>query len=95
MKPSQVLKSPRHWVKGRLAVTSRGVVTCADNPRAVRFCLLGAVHRATWINRERDRMVAQIRAALPFEFGNNIADFNDCPTTTFRDVKAVLRKAKL
>jgi len=80
----------RRWTKGAVALTKRGR-TCSTSCRwATKFCLIGAVRKCYHELEERRNVLSRIAAAL--NNTNGIAGFNDHPSTTFEQVKALVVK---
>jgi hypothetical protein len=90
MKAYELLKSHRQWTRGAFARTARGVECDAADPRAVRWCLLGALQKCTE-GHEYDRIRAAIRREL---CTTCIAVWND-ERATYDEVIRLLRRLDL
>ncbi|MCB2054153.1 MAG: hypothetical protein KDE35_07940 [Geminicoccaceae bacterium] len=83
-------------LQGCAAADRFGNETCIESEFAVRFCLYGAVARELLLATGRDGFLhcsALLHRAARIYSGRNDIDvfiFNDLPTTTLDDVRAVL-----
>jgi hypothetical protein len=91
----KILTSPQRWTRGMSARTAYGTQTETDDPRAARFCLLGAVDKASDMLVERDAYRLRLHTleaigktiGIPF---SSITDFND--RSKFADVKSAIQR---
>lgn len=81
--------------------------TSVKSATACQFCLLGAIHKVypnaeLWGDLE-ERIADAIKAVYPGELDrweglseiNDVASWNDAPSTTFTKVRNVIRKARI
>lgn len=90
MKVSQLLSRPSRWGKGYLAKDSKGRPVGPLDPSAIKFCLDGAIERCYKTDSRR-----VTRILLNLIEGPSISHFNDAPNRRFRDIRALLKKAKI
>ena len=95
----ELLSDPARWCKGGLAFRADGVACDARGGDAVRWCALGAMHRAAG-DEERDQRTPSFAAA--WEATNSaagargfwlISDFNNAPETEHADIMAFFDEA--
>ena len=78
------------WCQGRLAETAHGAEVHPCSPEAARWCLVGAVVRATG-NGDSYPVLDAVIAHLGFDRrGESLRDWNDAPGRTVDEVAAVL-----
>ena len=105
MNINKLFSSARKWVKFRLGVDADGNGTLPDASDAVRWCLLGAVHKC-YPGYGRDTQAAIIRlrdviSGLYPEFvdrysdAGTIVNFNNDAKTDFRKIKRVIKAANV
>lgn len=91
-----VIERPENWCQGYAAMTSGGRPAFADNPKAVRFCALGAIGRVLGrgIGLRTDPGVLALVAACPCAPDYSVAivaPFNN--THTHPEVLALFDRA--
>lgn len=86
MKPSELLSDESKWTKGAFAEDRKGIPVHSKSDDAVKWCILGALNKCGCIKEQ---------VKLEQIVMGNAAEFNDAPTTTFRDVRELLLKAGL
>ena len=81
------ISDPEAWIKGNVAKARDGAVCAAEDPRAVQWCVLGAVHAEpgsiSWLYPCLDP---------PDGFGS-LGSYNDHPDTTHEDILGFLDQA--
>jgi hypothetical protein len=93
-KAKKLIADPQHWTRGASARNAQGRGVIWNNPGAVSFCSIGALHHAAgpvkkdW--RAVDRAFLMLKRAAETR---DIADFNDDPKTTHTDVMVAFDKA--
>jgi hypothetical protein len=96
MKLSTLFRTKKSWCQGWVAKDSAGHPVETNNRNAVSFCLLGGLRRCYFkpgdINRYV-RMRGRIEKCLPLN--RSISGFNDDPSTTFADIRRLIKKAKV
>jgi hypothetical protein len=87
-----ILESPGRWCQLHYALNDQGTSTDPLDPRAQRFCLLGAIERAAhhlgfpyWTRREPDLL-----APLYELVQGPITEFNDAPERKHKDILDLL-----
>jgi hypothetical protein len=94
LKMSELLADPGRWCQGASAIDAEGLAMIPMDPRAVRWCLIGA---AEYCNRNDTRAylsaLKHLAQLLPSEcgfsgFDEAITAFNDNPFTTHSAVAA-------
>jgi hypothetical protein len=101
MKLLQLLNTSKRWCKGYLAKTENGIPTMPNNSDAVKWCLIGAVQKCYGDHRcenVEEKIKEAIRSEFPkitFSDWNTIVEFNNAPTTSFRKLRRVLKKANV
>lgn len=88
-----LLKSPARWTKCCLARTKGGDKCAVDDPRAAKFCLLGALSRVYRSDDEKRVATFRLMEAVPGKW--SVSMFNDDLTTKHKHILAVLKKAKI
>lgn len=87
----EILTDAGRWTRDWYARDARGHQVDAASPLATRWCLWGACVRL-WGDEDgpgHDQLARAVRAAG----WQDLALFNDQPTTTFADIRAVLDQA--
>ena len=89
-----LLTDPKRWTKGTLARDDRGVPTCVDDPKAVCWCLMGALHKCYLSGNYADAIerLANVLTAMGIP---SLVAFNDHPDTTHAMVLHALQRAEL
>ena len=106
-KARALIEDPERWIKGEFAEDEQGMRVKIDSPHACRFCLVGAVRRATdeaavALGEEMDLLNLEqlvgigaiVASVLPI--GRHtwmVSEFNDYSGTTHGDVLGVLDRA--
>lgn len=89
-----VIEKPESWTKGYYAKAEDRTWTISNGPKAVCFCSIGAIEKATG--------KVHYGGGWPFEAEymlrraadvSNIADFNDAPERTHEEVLAIFDRA--
>ena len=80
------------WCQGATARDAKGVSVATDDPRATRWCLIGAIAKAEyelkgWVK------VGGHTACEQACGGSGLTSFNDAPGRTAAQVAAALRRA--
>lgn len=92
---AELLRDPKRWCKGHYAVDAGGDTCAVDDPKAAKWCLVGACERV-YGRLHCGLAVGKLRNALncaTIGGGSSPACFNDLPTTTYEDIMAVVEKA--
>lgn len=108
MKYKSLLKlftSARRWVKWKFGETANGTTVVGQDPRAVRWCLLGGVRKCYGgYTAEATDAIARLRDTIHRlypEFADRTDDlsaiihFNNAPNTDFRKLQRVIKAAKV
>lgn len=99
LKVKTLLKSKKHWTQGSFARGKSGLkVRNVQSRYAVSFCLAGAIWRCYGKDPEaKERAEIKLWTAIRKYAGVRlpIVVWNDLETTTFKDVKAVLKIADI
>ena len=98
MKPSDVLKLKKNWVKNSYANRQDGSSCSVESDNAVCWCLVGAImkcypHPKTQVEK-RLKASSAMKKLFPGRT-NSLLQFNDHKDTKFTDVKKVLKEAEL
>ena len=96
MKAHELLSDESKWCQKTFAVDAHGVSIHCDNPRAVAWCLDGALLRCYLDARASDRAAYRqvanaIRAGGPGTLGG-VSAWNDAPGRTYAEVYALLKR---
>jgi hypothetical protein len=86
------------WIKNQYAADKRGYGVDPRRKDAVKFCVFGAVERATNSKAERDQLIEVLNGKLNaahYECNSlfAITDFNDAPSTRKPRVVALFNRA--
>ncbi len=84
---------PERWCQGALARTAHANVCAVEDPRAVQFCLVGAVCFLHDAPCEREDILKRLHESLLKRLHESLPSFNDSPSTTFADVLALVQRA--
>ena len=90
MKISELLTSKDKWTQGPEAEDRYGRPVYHDSPRAVCWCLMGALMKCYPDVVQRDAARMRLYEAIRFP---NIMWWNECPERTFVEVKAAVEAA--
>jgi hypothetical protein len=99
MKAKDLLSDPSRWTQRASARDRLGNSCSSLSPRAVKFCIIGAMARAYLPGdgdiEKAERRIREAMVELGWECGEIMAlgTWNDDPSRTFDDVKRVLEKA--
>ncbi len=99
----------KKWCKGYFSKDKKGRRTDIESTDSIKFCLLGGLHRCydsvkgySTKSRELNSAVHSYMASHPEKYGENldfkiigVANFNDNPKTTFKDVQEVIKLSGL
>ena len=95
-KVKTLLASPNRWTKGSFAVDSDGLSVASDSPRAVAFCLSGALNHVygdtTIRDVKRKKLLKVIAKLYPQHKSNSPIHFND-QIANHTIIKKVLKEA--
>lgn len=93
MKAYELLSDETKWCQHAEAITVNSIYVFPYDPRAVRWCLVGAVKRC-YIGY--DNCLERITEAIPAdERRENVAEWNDAPERTYADVVGMLRRLEI
>lgn len=87
MKVKDFLTS-KNWCKGELAFDKEGYPCEPTDPKAVEWCIIGAIHKCYPTMRGRDKMCRKLAKIIGV---TSIPTFND--DSSWKDVKAAIMKA--
>lgn len=81
-KARDLIADPKHWTKNAFAKDRLGFAVETESAKAVRFCSIGAVSRATFELDSRYSypnidIVKTVKDALHDNMGNAVIKFND------------------
>lgn len=103
MKVSQILTDKSKWTQGAAARFSNGKDAYATDPKAVKFCLLGAISKSCgW--REGNSVGAKFSRKLTVKIcakvekhikDSSIVHWNDNKERTFEDIQKVIKELDL
>ncbi len=89
MKAHQLLSDKSKWTTGYLAKNKRGNATEPVHQDAVRFCLVGAVHRCYPDTAERLQAISTLGIVV---FPDSVGSWNDAGGRTFTEVRTLLKE---
>lgn len=94
---TKLLNRASKWTKGAYARDKEGLIELARGKNAVCWCAAGAVFKCYRLGR-RNAIFIKIAEALgknPAEHDafTVVTEFNDDPKTTFKQLRAVIRRA--
>lgn len=87
---ASLFRYEKRWIKGEIARAKCGinmVPTNSTDPDACQWCLLGAIYKVYPDNT--DEIISKLCCLI----GIRIANWNDVPERTFKQVKALVKKA--
>ena len=89
MKIRELLSDESKWIQGAYAIDAKGRTVHPQDPRAERWCLLGAVSHCYRDGEEREQIKDRIGSEfrLPLS-GYEVANWNDW--ADFSEVKALV-----
>ena len=90
---ADILNSKGAWAQGRYAVADTGKGCASLDERAVRWCAIGAMGKASGEGVGGEFSTQAREFANMVAFGGSIANFNDAPERTQEEVVAKLREA--
>jgi hypothetical protein len=103
MKAHELLNSPHIWCQESPAETGQGKKVPALDPRAVKWCALGAIQKIYHPNQWEEAMDKVLRALSVSERGIArltesdkvccLMEWNDDRGTSFRQIQEVLKEA--
>jgi len=88
-----LLRDKRRWTKGTTGETADGLVVGWDSPKAVRFCLVGAIRKV--YGPRSNSIMETLRKHHLLNNSCGIINFNDAASTSHADVMRLVRKAKI
>lgn len=87
----RLIERPESWAKGYYAFDKRDRPVPSANTEAVKWCPLGAMLRAD--GPKLQQAADFLEGAIGPSWYNNVATFNDAPSTTHADVLAKFDEA--
>lgn len=87
-KLADMFKDPTKWTQREYARTASGEGCYGGDPRAICWCIAGAIHG--FFGQERDEKFAKIQELLGEQ---PIGEWNDAPGRTAAEVQALCEKA--
>jgi len=82
------------WIKGRIAENEYGEGVSPEDPRAIVWCLKGAILAETQTVEEYQNCSIILRRGMPPQYSSwNLTAFNDCPYVGLKDVLALVDRA--
>lgn len=86
----ELLSDPEKWSQGSYGTTAAGTACFGMDPRAVSFCLFGAMQRVSG----EDMQYSELARDLDNRIGvGGVVGFNDSSTTTHEDIILFLKQA--
>ena len=97
VKPSELLEDPGAWCQEWPAMTAQDIGCPVDVDRAVKWSIDGALNRCTETQEAYDAALLAVCTAIgkPGWGADQLADWNDAPDRTHREVIEVLKRAGL
>lgn len=92
MKMLELLDSPEKWTQGSLARNKQQRRVSVNSPRAVSWCLSGALKLCYPIEPKAGFVYNRL---LKIVGGYSLWRFNDKNSTTFRKIRKILKKANV
>lgn len=90
----ELFDTPEKWTKNAFARVANGDDTIVGDPKAVCWCLAGAVNQC--YPGENYNIQVRLLIAIKTLFGEmGIAEFNDRSRITFADIRKVIEKANV
>ena len=90
----RLIALPDRWLKFTLAADKDGHEIDDENPKAVAFCALGAICRASYLLEDRNKKAYYDAFwKLGKAMGGNIVDYNNAPQRTHRQILAAFDRA--
>lgn len=88
-----LLKGGKAWTKCQEARNASGRVVDPDDPRAVKFCMIGALSRVDGRFEDAARSKLHRAVSAYSDQYSRVINFNDARNTTFADVRKVFQLA--
>lgn len=90
-----LLSDPSHWIQGSMAQDVNGRPTIPMSPKAVCWCLVGAICNANQGTAKEVNALRLVRGAIlrtdpTFHYTDTIGDWNDAEGRKHSEVLAVL-----
>jgi hypothetical protein len=95
MKIRELLTDESTWTQGAHGRDINGFavnLSEVSRPTTQRFCILGAARRCYGLGAQGDAAMVAIKVGLGFGGLEDVAIWNDHPTRTFDDVKALVER---
>jgi hypothetical protein len=92
MTARELLADPVRWCQGAIARDAAGKSSETWNPRAVAWCVLGAVRKVYPQGLAEFQRLAKTLAARGFD---SVSEWNDAPERTHAEVLALLEEVQL
>ena len=89
MKIKELFSDSSKWTKGACAKTKHYTACLPTNPSAVCWCLAGALRKCYG---ESGESMSKIRLRILRSLGADYIVWNDDPTRTFEEVKALVEE---
>lgn len=93
MKAYELLNTPDKWCKESLALTKDGEEVLANDPNAVKFCIVGAIQKC-YLNNAPS-FYFKLLNYIDNKHSLSVGMFNDLETTTYEDVYNLLRELNI
>ena len=90
-----LFRDKRNWTKHTYARDIKGREIWVCHPRAVSFCLSGALTLIYPHTNKRKVLLRAIKRVFPTTVTTSLPGFNDAETTTITDIRKVVKAAKL
>jgi len=90
---AELLSSPSRWTRNTNARNNLGGVVCTNNPKACRFCLMGAIYRISANTNIDSSILVKKWYDGNHDLNTGITWFND--SNSFKKVRRSVLKAKI
>ncbi len=93
MKIKELYSDASKWTKHEFARSNTGTPLPSFAPDATSWCLIGAINKCYSGKEDFTKVYESVRAHMPLVNGiAMISNWNDSPTRTFDEIKALVEK---
>ena len=92
MKIQDILTDESKWTRGTSARDANGNRVEVNSPLATSYCLMGACIKAYSGDNRREKRIKIYEQIEALTHVAAVEAYNDAPTTTFADIRALIEK---